>query len=350
MNECSVIVVGAGPAGLGTACALQDAGVNDFVVLERDQIGSSFLKWPAETRFITPSFPARGFGVRDLNAICEDLYPSDRWGEHLSGADYAEYLREVARLRRLPVMNGVDVCRVDRTASGCFSLATQNNDWKCSMLVWAAGEFQYPGPSPFPGAEHAMRSIALSSYRILNGNAYVVIGGFESGVDVACHLVERGAEVMMIDPVPWWEIESDDPSCALSPVSKSRLAHARETSRLKLLADRVDALDRTDRGFRVRLNSGACIETREPPLLATGFGGCLDSIADFLSYSADGAVALTEHDESVATPGLFIAGPMVQKKAQKLCFIYKFHTRQPVIAGEIAARIKGIRTTLQIAH
>ena len=52
-----VIIVGAGAAGVGVSVALAHAGIENFVALERHSVGASFARWPAETRFITPSFP-----------------------------------------------------------------------------------------------------------------------------------------------------------------------------------------------------------------------------------------------------------------------------------------------------
>ena len=40
-----VVVVGAGPSGIGVSIILQKMGVN-FTVLDRNDVGSSFLKWP----------------------------------------------------------------------------------------------------------------------------------------------------------------------------------------------------------------------------------------------------------------------------------------------------------------
>ena len=41
-------------AGIGAAIALMHAGVEKFFVVDRETVGASFAKWPAETRFITP--------------------------------------------------------------------------------------------------------------------------------------------------------------------------------------------------------------------------------------------------------------------------------------------------------
>lgn len=340
MNESAVIIVGAGPAGLGTAIALQEVGVSPVVVLEKSEIGASFARWPAETRFISPSFPARGYGVRDLNSISDALDPGHRWSEHPSGLEYAEYLQEVARLHRISVITGQEVVRIEQRPDGMFALFTRGEPWVARCVVWAGGEFQFPRRPSIPGAEHGIVSMRLSSYELLSGDEWIVIGGFESGVDVACYLVERGAQVVMLDPHRWWEVESLDPSCALSPVSRARIARALQTGRLRAIPRRAVAIRTVPEGFAVDLDHGESLGTKQPPLLATGFRGSLDLIAHLLEFRPDGSPQLTDDDESTRTRGLYLAGPMVRRAGEKLCFIYKFRVRFAVIAESISERLQ----------
>ena len=59
----NVVIVGAGPAGLGCAALLKQMGINDndMFVIDAKTIGSSFKNWPKEMKMITPSFPSNGF-------------------------------------------------------------------------------------------------------------------------------------------------------------------------------------------------------------------------------------------------------------------------------------------------
>ena len=55
-KKFDVIIIGAGAAGIGVGIALEHAGVENFLIVDRGTVGSMFKSWPDETRFITPSF------------------------------------------------------------------------------------------------------------------------------------------------------------------------------------------------------------------------------------------------------------------------------------------------------
>lgn len=71
-----IVVVGAGADGLGLGATLRDLGIENFVILDRSAVGASFLRWPRQTRFITPSFNSTQFGALDLNAVCLHTSPA----------------------------------------------------------------------------------------------------------------------------------------------------------------------------------------------------------------------------------------------------------------------------------
>lgn len=59
--EYEVVIVGAGPAGIGCGLALRRAGAERVLVLEANRVGASFRCWPEQMRLITPSFHANPF-------------------------------------------------------------------------------------------------------------------------------------------------------------------------------------------------------------------------------------------------------------------------------------------------
>jgi putative flavoprotein involved in K+ transport len=102
--KLDVVIVGAGAAGIGCGVVLHNLGIENFVILERHEVGASFSRWPVEMRFITPSFPSHGFGLLDLNAIALQTSPGlSLQREHLSGKEYAVYLKTAVEFFQLPV-------------------------------------------------------------------------------------------------------------------------------------------------------------------------------------------------------------------------------------------------------
>ena len=336
-----VIVVGAGPSGIGCGMALTHADVGDFLILDRHEVGASFARWPAETRFITPSFNSNQFGTLDLNSFGLRLSPAFTTArEHPTGREYAKFLRDVTTYVGLPVRTGVDVLRVEPLPGGGFRLDTSAGTFRATFVIWAAGEFQYPKGGGFPGAGDCVHSATVASWRALAGDDFVVVGGNESGIDAAVNLVACGKSVRVLDRERPWEKIDSDPSAALSTYTAERLEAACGTRRVELLGNSpvAEVRRRKGGGFLVRTTDGGRYSTPVPPILATGFDTSLVLVKDQFAW-AGGRVNLTADDESTTTSGLFLVGPQVWHDQVIFCFIYKFRQRFAVVVRAIADRL-----------
>lgn len=336
-----VLVVGAGPAGVGLGLVLQTLGVRDFAVLDRDRVGASFRRWPKEMRLITPSFTSNNFGVLDLNAIAPYTSPAFSFRtEHLSGAQYADYLQGVVDHFRLPTLTGVEV-RALHPATHGWTLDTSRGLVDARCVVWAAGEFQYPRRPDFPGAALCRHTSTVKSWRKLAGDDWLVIGGYESGMDAAVNLALAGKRVRVLEKSDVWAQPGHDPSQVLSPFTWERVQLARATGRLKLHAGvTVTAVEKTARGYVVRGSGRQRWVTPQPPWLATGFDTSARLVADHFEWRADGLPLLTPDDESTRAPGLFLVGPSVRQDHVIFCFIYKFRQRFAVVARRVAHHLR----------
>ena len=340
--ECSidVVVIGAGAAGVGVAVALKHAGVENFIVLERSSVGASFAAWPEETRFITPSFASNSIGMLDLNSIAIGVSPAFSLEvEHPTGKEYASHLRGVAQFFELPVREQVDVLRVTKVGD-VFRIDTGEETLRAKHVIWAAGEFQYPRLRGFSGSEFCRHTASVASYQDLPGEEFIIIGGYESGVDAAYHLAYCDKRVQLFDTGCPWKDESSDPSIALSTYSLERMREDWFEKQVELFAHTpVASVLQVDGGFKVKAIDGRVFGTKVPPLLAGGFDGSHKLVADLFEQREDGFPVLSEHDESTVASGLFLCGPAVRHENHVFCFIYKYRQRFAVVAKAIATSL-----------
>ena len=343
IRSIDIVIVGAGAAGLGMGVTLRDLGIENFVILDRTAVGASFLRWPRQTRFITPSFNSNQFGTLDLNAVCLHTSPAFSVGvEHPTGAEYAGYLRGVAKYFDLPVQTGVDVLSVSaRGRPKEFRVETSRGDIRARFVVWAGGEMQYPRTRGFRGAEHCLHYSKVTSWGDLSGEERCIIGGSESGIDAAVGLAASGRRAVVFDREEPWERKGSDPSQLLSPFTKERLNAVIGSGRVKLRGGRaVIGVRPTDNGYQLALDNGNVVHCAEKPILASGFVGSASLVRSLFEWQDDEFPLLTENDESTLTKGLFLVGPQVRQGDIIFCFIYKFRQRFAVVANQIARRMR----------
>lgn len=346
-REWPCVIIGAGAAGIGIARALQEVNV-PAVILERHEIGGSFRRWPREMRFITPSFPSNSFGTLDLNSIAIGTSPAFTLEcEHPTGVQYSDYLKSVVEYFHLPVQTGIDVRSMASRPKGGFELETSAGRIRAANVVWAAGEFQYPKLNPFPGADHCVHNSRVKSWKRLTGDEFLVIGGYESGIDAAVHLANAGKHVRVLERNSVWSSDASDPSITLSPFTWDRLLETPD-GRIELIDEvEIDRVEKQRGGYAVIDASGERWLTKRKPILATGFEGCPTLIRELFDWRDDGFPLLNSVDESTVAPGLFLVGSLVRHERLVFCFIYKFRQRFGVVANAIGQRLGQDTSPLQ---
>jgi thioredoxin reductase len=344
-----VLIVGAGPAGLGMGVALKKMGLQNFAILERYEIGASFRRWPREMRMITPSFNGNSFGYLDLNAIAPFTSPAySLKTEHPDGNAYADYLLRVAEYFQLPVLTGFDVESIQVDRSRLFRIQTSQGDWWARFVIWAAGEYQYPRLRVFDGSDLCLPNCLVRTYKEIPGQEIVIIGGYESGIDAAIHLVRSGKTVHVIERSKVWQADGQDPSTALSPYTLDRLREVMVSGRLNLIGGAtVENVFRSNGKYCVETADGAIFNSDSAPILATGFHTSATLIKEHFYWRMDGMPELSDVDESTKTAGLFLVGPSVRQAEVIFCFIYKFRQRFAVVAQAIGERLNLDSTALE---
>jgi putative flavoprotein involved in K+ transport len=304
--ECTqydLLIVGAGASGVGCGAMAKRFGIDPArtLIVERGSaVGSTFDQWPAEMRFITPSFNQQAFGMMDLNSVAFNTSPAQMCHqEHPTGQQYAEYLRDVAEKFKLPVALDTDVTAVSPiTVAGedstVFEVSVAQAAGaarklppavRAKFVIWAAGEFQYPRNDGFPGAAaNCVHNSRVKSWEGLSdsNDEMVVIGGYESGMDATVHLSNAGVDVTVLASTPFWSMRTLDPSTELAPFTADRLRAAMQGSHPPTLVSRCRVVsvekDEQEGGYIVTAVKAGDAESSTAPATGSYDKGAWDYI------------------------------------------------------------------------
>jgi thioredoxin reductase len=330
-----VVIVGAGPAGIGIGILLQKLGIS-YTILEKTSVGASFKKWPEETRFISPSFTGNFFKMPDLNAVTPDTSPAfDLLTEHPTGPEYAQYLEQVSKFFQLTIETEIEVKNIEDKKGG-FILNTSKGIYASTFVIWAAGEYQYPKTNSFNGDHLCTHYSEVSSFSDVMGKNSVVIGGFESGFDAAINLAKLGKKVTLIDNANYLELINSDSSYSLSPFTRDRIKEVSDD--IDYHAETcVEQVKFANAKYIVTTDDNQTFVSDDDPINCTGFDTSLKLVDELFEFE-DGYPLLNGFDESKKTENLFLVGPQVKHGNALFCFIYKYRQRFAIVAEEIAKR------------
>ena len=190
-------------------------------------------------------------------------------------------------------------------------------------------QFFYPKDSVFPGANLALHSSKVDDWSDLQGDEFVIIGGYESGVDAALNLVNLGKSVCLYARGEPWTSDHPDPSRSLSPRTLDRLRGILQSpEKMKNLnlfknAD-IRKLEESHGWWTLYDQDDIPSVSRTRPILANGFHSGLGLVASLFKHDENNLPVFSEAaDESTITKGLFYSGPALVHRNSLFCFIYK---------------------------
>ncbi len=186
----SLVIVGGGPAGLSAAVAAYDAGVRDMVVLERDLNPGGILRQCIHN----------GFGLH-------------RFGEELTGPEYADRYHKMVLERGISVKTGATVLDVTPAegeegvaayvtaiseAEGMFTLRAGAVVLAMGCRERSKGALNIAGtrPAGIFSAGTAQRFVNMEGY--MPGRKVVILGSGDIGLIMARRMTLEGAEVKAV--------------------------------------------------------------------------------------------------------------------------------------------------------
>lgn len=190
MPEADILIVGGGPAGLSSAGALKQAGLDPVILDGGERIGQSW-----ESRYERLHLHTE----RAFSGLA--YYPIPRrYPKYLSKDQYAAYLREYAAYFNLDIKPRSVVKRVRQVnGNGQPGWAVEEGaqTWQARVVVIATGAFGQPVCPNWP-SQVGFRGEIIHSSQYHSGSAYrnrrvLVIGAGNSGLEIAVDLAEQGA-------------------------------------------------------------------------------------------------------------------------------------------------------------
>jgi putative flavoprotein involved in K+ transport len=184
------IAVGAGPAGLSAAAALQGG---DFETIVLESSGAVGARWRSRYEEL------RLNSWRVMSNLQGFKMPRS-FGRYPGRDDFVTYLEGYAAHHRLRIHFDTKLIRVDR-AEDLWRLSTSGQTFLARTVVIATGWDavavlpDWPGEASF--VPELIHSSEVRSARAYRDRDVLVVGAGNSGIDIAGHLIAAGASVRL---------------------------------------------------------------------------------------------------------------------------------------------------------
>jgi len=195
VSESTVIVVGAGAAGLSSAAALAVRKI-PAVLLEEDQsVGGTWARRYDRLHLHT---------VRRFSGLAHFPIPR-RYPTYLSRDDVVAYLQEYAKHFGLRVVTGTPVTAIRRPPDSPAQWIVETAEaetWRGRVVVVATGQYRRPIQPAWPGRDvykgRLVHSADYANAAPYLGLRVLVVGAGNSGAEIAADLVDSGAASVAI--------------------------------------------------------------------------------------------------------------------------------------------------------
>ncbi len=185
-----VVIIGAGQAGLASGWHLQRQGLDFLILDEQAQAGGNWRNYYDSLVLFSPA------AYSSLPGLAFPGAP----GHYPMRDQVVSYLDDYAQRYRLPILQGVQVVRVEPVVEGFRITAASGQQFLARAVIVASGGFSRPHVPAIPGLGSFLGvQLHSSAYRNsagFEGQRVLVIGAANSAVQIAYDLA-RVAKVTL---------------------------------------------------------------------------------------------------------------------------------------------------------
>jgi thioredoxin reductase (NADPH) len=326
-----LVVVGAGPAGLGLAIAAARAGL-DYEVVEKGAVVNSIHRFPrGMTFFTTPELLELG----NLPFVTPYAKPTRE--------EALQYYRRVADTHRLALSLGERVESIEREG-GSFVLTTsverlggepQRKTRRARSVAVATGTFDQPNALGIPGEDLPHVSHYFDEPHGCYRRRVVVVGGSNSAAEAALALFRAGAFVTLVHrrerlsgSIKYW----------VKPDIENRIVENAIAARFETQVVRIGPGLVEVEGLEGREQIPA-----DAVFLLTGYHPDT-ALLERAGVRVDARTLEPEHDPQTLesnVPGLFVAGALVAGADGNRVFIENGRFHGTTVVKTLLARDRG---------
>ncbi len=185
MNNHKLIIIGAGPIGLACGIEAEKRNIN-YLILEKGCLVNSLFHYPTNMVFFSTSDRLE---IGDVPFVSHGDKPTRR--------ESLEYYRRVADSWKLKINTYEKVEVIEQTGKE-FKVITNKETYLANKIIIATGFYDYPNLLNIPGEDRPKVKHYFDEAHPYAYLKLIVIGGGNSGVDVALETFRRGSEVTMV--------------------------------------------------------------------------------------------------------------------------------------------------------
>jgi len=225
MKILDVFVVGGGPIGLACGIECEKSGL-DYVIVEKGVLTNSLFNYPLNMTFFSTSEKLEMGGIPFMSIAHKP-----------TRTEALEYYRRVAKTWKLKVRLYEEVKTLEKKED-YFEIKTSKGTYQTRNIIISTGFYDLPNLMNVPGEDLPKVTHYYKEPWPYIGQKILVVGGANSGVDVALETWRKGAEVTMVlkdegvDPkVKYWvkpDIENRIKEGAIKAFTNSMVKEIRE--------------------------------------------------------------------------------------------------------------------------